>query len=452
MMLPDPLPIQPLRGPLSATLEIPGSKSITNRALILAALSPETITLRRALFSRDSDIMIRALRNLGFEIHTDDKNSEVVVTGRGGEIPADNAVIHVGNAGTAARFLTALVCLKRGGAFRFEGDLEMERRPMQGLLKSLPHAGWARVQFHQAEGFIPFTLHTRGISKEPVQIDPRESSQMLSALLLTGTAAKTPVTVSSFEKNFRQSYVRLTLGVIEEFGGKVETDGRGTTFTITPGLTMPPNRRYSIEPDASSASYFFAAPLVTPASFNFPGFTRFPGLQGDIRFLEVLKRSGIRFQTGSDSLQVSGDGDFEKAVSHDFYEISDTFLTYAALAPLYPNAAELSGLAHTRKQETDRVAGMATELKKLGVSVTEMRDRLQLVPDRPALKQLAHSSRPLIVKTYKDHRFAMSFAILGLHDLLEDGEPWLAIQDPHCSAKTFPQFFELFRSISSPPS
>lgn len=444
----DPFPVTPLSGPLAARVPIPGSKSITNRALILAALSPGTVTLEGALFSRDSRIMMEALRRLGFAVEENERASRICVEGRGGAIPAATAEIPVGNAGTAARFLAALVCLRPDGMYRFTGDEEMERRPMRGLLDSLTRAGWAEVEYLGVPGFVPFTLHTRGLGSGGIAVDPSESSQMVSALLLAGVGGAAPVEITAATSRFRRSYIKLTTDVIHAFGGSVQADLDTGVFRVHPGLQGPSASTFTVEPDASSASYFFALPLLLGGELTVPGIHSYPGLQGDLGFLEVLRGNGLEFAVQADGLRVSGAGLPARAVSHDFYEISDTFLTYAALAPIFPGPVEISGIAHTRRQETDRVAGMARELRKLGMRVEERDDRLHLTPDTHALKRLALSPEPLIINTYKDHRFAMSFAVLASYDLRGDGKPWIAIEDPLCCAKTFPDFFKVLSSLS----
>jgi 3-phosphoshikimate 1-carboxyvinyltransferase len=390
--LPEQLPIIPFTRPVRGSVTLPGSKSITNRALILAALSDRTVTLRGALFSRDTRIMVAALRALGFSVETDETALTITITGRGGEIPNREARLDVGNAGTAARFLTAFVCLRPDGVYHFDGDEAMRRRPIGALLDAIASQG-ARAD---ARNF-PFTLRTAGLPGGTVELDASESSQMLSALLMVAPHARTPLRVKLTSEAGSKPFVAMTEAMVKQFS--------------------PAPATYDIEGDASAASYLLALPLVTGGEI---AFTNYGGpLQGDVKFRDVIAAVGSA----------------RRAVTQDFREFSDTFLTLAAIAPLLDGPTRISGIAHTRKQETDRVAGMARELRKLGQHVIEQEDSLEIHP-RPLVPDVT-------IETYHDHRFAMSFAILGCHDLRGDGRPWLTINDPACCAKTFPEFFDL---------
>jgi 3-phosphoshikimate 1-carboxyvinyltransferase len=393
---PERLPIVPFTRHVRGSVTLPGSKSITNRALILAALARETTTLHGALFSRDTRLMVAALRTLGFDVQTDETALTIKVIGRGGEIPAREAKLEVGNAGTAARFLTALVCLRPDGTYHFDGDEAMRRRPIGALLEALESQG-AKAS---ARSF-PFTLKTAGLCGGPVELDASESSQMLSALLMVAPHAKAPLTVKSTGDAGSKPYVAMTEAMLKQFAASPAD--------------------YAIEGDASAASYFLALPFATGGQL---AFTNFGGpLQGDVKFGDV----------------VAAIGSARHAVTQNFREFSDTFLTLAAIAPLLDGPTKISGIAHTRKQETDRVAGAARELKKLGQHVIETTDALEIHP-RPLAPGVE-------IETYHDHRFAMSFAILGCHDLLKNGRPWLTIRDPGCCAKTFPAFFDLLAGL-----
>jgi len=409
--LPALLPIIPFTGPVRGGVTLPGSKSITNRALILAALGSTTVTLRNALFSRDTRIMIAALRTLGFEITADESALTITITGGGGKIPQREAQIEVGNAGTAARFLTALVSLHPEGTYHFDGDEAMRRRPIGTLLEALEHQGATA----SARSF-PFTLKTAGLRGGNVPLDATESSQLLSALLMVAPHARSPLTVELKGETVSRPFVAMTERMVQQFSAPVVD--------------------YAIEGDATAASYFAALALVTQGQLTVNGLNLSPSaLQGDAEFYRLL--AAHQLITASDHQVASGPQ--RSSFSADFNHFSDTFLTLAALAPLLEGPTRITGIAHTRKQETDRVAGMARELRKLGQQVIETEDTLEIHP------------RPLTphreIETYHDHRFAMSFGILGCYDLLKNGQAWLSIKDPACCAKTFPSFFDLLADL-----
>ena len=433
-MLPDLLPIAPFTGPARAIVRLPGSKSITNRALLLAALSGGTTTLRGALFSEDTAIMAAALRRLGFLVTEDAEGASIAVDGGGGGLRADSAELFVGLAGTAARFLTALCCLAPRGRFTLDGVEQMRRRPMRSLLDALQALG---ATIRSANGFFPIEIEAHGLRGGEVSLDATESSQLLSALLMVAPLAAAPVRVRLTDPGYRREYVTMTLRMMEQFGqpaALVSDDGlqvdppHGARYRAAGG-------DYLVEPDASAASYFLALPLVTGGSIDLPGLVR-PSLQGDAAFAERMARLGATVTataTGTTCTFTRG-GSAPRGLHDDFHAISDTFLTLAAIAPLLEGETHISGIAHTRKQETDRVAAMAAELRRLGQDVHEEHDALTIRP-RPLVRDVA-------IETYGDHRFAMSFAILGCHDLRGDGRPWLSIKDPKVCGKTFPRFFE----------
>ena len=408
---PDKLPVQPFTKPVRGSVTLPGSKSITNRALILAALGRQTVTLRGALFSRDTRIMVAALRQLGFAVETDEVALTIRIEGRGGQIPVREAKLDVGNAGTAARFLTAFVCLRPDGVYHFDGDEAMRRRPIGALLEALESQG-ARAS---ARSF-PFTLQTAGLPGGTVLLDASESSQLLSALLMVAPHAKTPLSVQLTGETVSRPFVTMTQRMIEQFAA-------GPTD-------------YAIEGDATAASYFAQLAIVTEGAVEVNGLhLAADALQGDIEFYRLLAARGLIRCTG----RTVAHAPVRSGVIANFNDFSDTFLSLAALAPLLSGPTKIAGIAHTRKQETDRVAGMARELQKLGQHVVETEDALEIHP------------RPLVpgveIETYHDHRFAMSFGILGCHDLHGDGRPWLTIRDPACCAKTFPAFFDLLAGL-----
>jgi 3-phosphoshikimate 1-carboxyvinyltransferase len=444
-MLPDLLPIQPFTRPVRGDVRLPGSKSITNRALMLAALCDGSVTLTGALFSDDTAIMAEALRQLGFQVQEHAENREIVIEGGGGKIPVTEAKLQVGLAGTAARFLTALCAAAPTGEFRIDGVSQMRKRPMRPLIEALRTLG-ADIRCPGEEGFFPLEIRARGLSGGIVEIDASESSQLLSALLMVAPLAKGDVTIRPLGK-LRWPFVQMTSRLQQSFGqAAIARDPGSPEFTLEAGRPYRrPTGSYAIEPDASAASYFLALPLAVGGSLDFPGLVIDDhSLQNDVQFAAVLEKAGRNYRLtpleGRRGTTVSFDArEIKTGVTADFSLFSDTFLTLAALAPLFDGPTRITGIAHTRKQETDRVAGMARELQRLGQDVVEETDALTITP------------RPLragqVIETYGDHRFAMSFGILGCHDLHGDGRPWLTVRDPACCAKTFPNFFELLGDL-----
>ena len=437
MPLPDLLPIQPFTRPARGDVTLPGSKSLTNRALMLAALCHKPVLLTGALFSEDTRLMVEALRKLGFTIEDDANALTVRVSGQASGFSVPEADLFVGLAGTAARFLTALCAAAPSGVYRLDGVPQMRKRPMRPLIEALRSLG-ATITCTGEEGFFPLEIHASGLTGGTVTLDAKESSQLLSALLMVAPLARAPVEIVLVD-GVRWPFVRMTTRLMEQFGQPPLEETEDNAFRINEGTPYAlPGASYAIEPDATAASYFLALPLVAGGALTFPNLRG--GLQGDAQFIEVLYRVGLDGNTAANGVTFSARTPLERhGVAQDFSAFSDTFLTLAALAPLLDAPTHITGIAHTRKQETDRVAGMARELRRLGQDVVEDEDSLIITP-RPLLAGQ-------VIETYEDHRFAMSFGILGCYDLHGDGRPWLTIKDPACCAKTFPNFFELLESL-----
>ena len=434
MPLPELLPVLPFTHPVRGTVTLPGSKSLTNRALLLAALADGPVVLEGALFSEDTAIMAEALRQLGFAVKADESARTLAVEGGGGAIPAERATLDVGLAGTAARFLTALCAAAPRGVFRLDGVPQMRKRPMKGLIDALRTLG-ADLRCLGEEGFFPLEIHARGLNGGTVELDARASSQLLSALLMAAPLARADVRIA-LAAPVREPFVEMTVQLMNQFGAVV---GRSPGhYTVGRQSYRFPGAVLAIEPDATAASYFLALPLATEGALTV-AHLREPLIQGDIAFARVLESAGLELSRAGGGFQASYSGGRRRGVTEDFSTFSDTFLTLAAIAPLLDGPTRLTGIAHTRRQETDRVAGMARELKKLGQEVAEEEDALTITP------------RPIqsgqVIETYGDHRFAMSFGILGSHDLNRDGRPWLTIRGPGCCAKTFPDFFEVLAAL-----
>jgi len=435
----DPLPIFPFTSGGLLEAVVPGSKSQSNRALLLAALCPRPVRLENLLDSEDTRLLRKALADLGVEVRAGDAPDAWIIAPRGPLLPADRAELAVGNAGTAARFLPALLALRPGGSYRLDGSPAMRRRPMAGLLEALAATGAITVHPRGEPGHFPFDLDTHGWEGGRVEVDASASSQILSGLLLAATGTAEGATIQLRGTTVSAPFIEMTLAMIRAFGGRAEKVGEGC-FRVEPGLEGPPADAYRIEPDATAASYFFALPVATGGPCAVGGWPA-ASLQGDLRFLEVLAESGLPVAEEGDRIRTGPrpPGGLPPT-DRDFNAFSDTFLTWAALSPLLGAPFRITGIGHTRHQETDRVAAVAAELRRLGQAPGEERDALALQPDRAALRSVARDE-PVTIRTYEDHRMAMSFAVLGCHDLHGDGRPWLAIADPGCCAKTFPDFF-----------
>jgi 3-phosphoshikimate 1-carboxyvinyltransferase len=440
--LPDLLPIRPFVRPARGTVALPGSKSITNRALLLAAMGAGPVDLTAPLFSEDTRLMVEALRTLGFDLRVDDRRRSIRIEGAGGAVPAPSADLFVGLAGTVARFLTAFCAAAAGGTYRIDGSEAMRQRPMKGLVDALRALG-ADIRCPGREGSLPLEIHARGLAGGTVALDAGASSQMLSALLMVAPLARNDLEIA-LAGGVREPFVRMTAAMMEQFGQPPLQWRDAGRLAVAHALPYRlPSAAYPVEPDASAASYFLALPLAAGGHVRLPGARRpGQGLQGDTRFVEVVEQAGLTLSApaGGEGLEVSlAPGAPRRGVARDFRDFSDTFLTLAAIAPLLQGTTRITGIAHTRRQETDRVAGAARELRRLGQDVAEEEDAIAIAP-RPLREGVE-------IETYGDHRFAMSFAILGCHDRRGDGRPWLRLRHPACCAKTFPDFFEVLGEV-----
>ncbi len=439
-MMPDSLPIIPFTQPASGNAKVPGSKSITNRALLLAALTEGSVTIKGALFSEDIAVMKTALNALGIETQASEQNQTIKVQGQGGMIPERRAELDVGNAGTVARFLTAALALRWGGAYQLDGSEAMRKRPMRGLLEALESFccsfRWGGEPYH-----FPFQMKTQGLRTGLWQVDAAASSQILSALLMVASLAEGPVRVQQIGSTVSKPFIEMTTSMIADFrrDGQLPEEApdgyefKASSYRIASG-------DYDVEPDATAASYFLSLPLSVGGQLKVDGFSRETSLQGDLAYHQILDKVGLASSFASEGLETKASGDPIRGGTFEFNAISDTFLTLAALAPLFSEPITISGIAHTRKQETDRVSAMATELRKLGQEIKEDEDSITIHQNKEALLQIA--KKGVDIDTYEDHRVAMSFAILGCANLRGDGKPWLTIRNPRCCAKTFPGFFD----------
>jgi 3-phosphoshikimate 1-carboxyvinyltransferase len=415
------LEIQPLSRPPDCTISVPGSKSLSNRALLVAALAPGKCVISGALFSDDTRYMAGALRQLGISVSADEERERFEVEGTGGDIPASEAELFVGNSGTTARFITSYVALGHG-RYRVDGVPRMRQRPIQPLLDALGNLG-VRAYSETGSGCPPVVVEAGGARGGSTPLSGAISSQYLTALLLAGPYMAEGLEVRVTGELVSRPYVDLTIGLMRDFGVEVEQEG-DRRFRVAPGQRYAA-REYAVEPDASAASYFFAAAALTGGRVRIEGLGR-NSAQGDVHFADVLARMGCDVSWEERAVEVRGPGRL-RGIDVDLNGMSDTAQTLAAIAPFASGPVCITGIAHNRAKETDRVAAVATELRRLGARVEEREDGLTIYPSEV---------RPSVVETYDDHRMAMSFAVTGLV------APGIRIQDPACVNKTFPAFFE----------
>lgn len=418
--------IVPVRHPLRASVRVPGSKSLTNRALLIASLTNGNTRLVNALFSDDSRYFARALQTLGFEVHLDDEKKEMTVRGLGGQIPAARAELFIGNAGTAARFLSAFLTLGHG-EYILDGDARMRERPIADLVEALAQLG-ARVT--STAGFPPLTIHASGLTGGRARLAGDVSSQFLSALLMAAPYARSPVEIQLTTDLNSKPYVDMTLAIMRDFGVEVKRDAY-TSFTVPIAAYELRTSTYIIESDASAASYFFAAPALCGGTVRVENISR-QSKQGDIAFLDVLKQMGCDVTEGENFIEVTGTESLS-GIDVDMRDIPDTAQTLAAVAPFASSPTRIRGIASARVKETDRVHATCVELARLGVRVEEHEDGMTIHP--------CERFAPATVQTYNDHRMAMAFSLIGLR------VAGVSIENPNCVSKTFPNYFEVLDQL-----
>jgi 3-phosphoshikimate 1-carboxyvinyltransferase len=420
---PAELEVIPLERPPDATIRVPGSKSVTNRALIIAALADGNSRIVNPLFSDDSFWLMDALVRLGIDVHADGERGEVYVRGQSGEIYASGVDLFVGNAGTVARFLPPFLALGRG-PFTVDGVPRMRERPVADLVDGMRQLG-AEVEYAGEDGRFPLEIKGGGIPGGKARVSASKSSQFISGLLMAAPYAQAPVTLHPVGRK-EWPYVGITVALMRAFG--VEVDEANGRFTVAPALYS--SREYEVEPDASGASYFMAAAAVTGGRVRIPGLGA-SSPQGDLRFADVLRDMGCRVEIASDFVEVQGP-DYLRGVEVDMNAFSDTMITLSAIAPFAEGPTTIKNVGHTRLQESDRLSAVATELTRLGVKTQTTSSFIRIIPNK---------IRPGVIRTYGDHRMAMAFAITGL---VASG---IRIRDPGCVTKTFPGYFGALESL-----
>lgn len=410
-------------------VQVPGSKSITNRALLLAALSACRCTLHGVLFSDDSRAFLDCLVKLGFQVEADEDNKKVCIQGTGGRIPNPHVSIFVGSAGTAARFLTVMLALA-GGEYELNASPQMCRRPMQPLLKILSDAG-VELEYQGEEGHFPFKMKSDSICIDEVTIDTSVSSQFASALLMSGVIVKTGLNIVTCGDRTEGAYIKMTLKMMEQFG--IDVVKEGNIYRI-PYVNTFGRKEYQIEPDVSGACYFYAMAPLLKTSVIVKN-VHMDSMQGDIRFLEALKQMGCTLSDEKEGVRISGKKLERYPGLHiSMKDFSDQTMTMAVLAPFAQSETLLQNIGHIRFQESDRIKAILTELQRMGI-------RCEEVPEADGIRIYPGEIRKAEVETYEDHRMAMAFTLIGL----KTGK--ITIKDPMCCRKTFENYFELIESL-----
>lgn len=419
--------IRKLTSPVHAKITVPGSKSMTNRALLLAALADGISEISGILISDDTQAFVKALQQLGIVVQIDEDDQSVIVGGSNGLFPKKEASIWCHSAGTVARFLIA-ACAAMPGNYAFDATPQLRNRPIQPLLLALKAQG-ANIEAIHLDNKMPLVI--KGVNQlmgGEIEIDGSETGQFISALLMVAPFAKIPVEIKALDI-VNRPYVDMTCAMMAEFGVLVRRMPQGRFL-----IPVPQRYRaidYVIEPDLSTASYFFAAAAVTGGEISIQVFDRENSKQGDVKFLLILEKMGCQVIETEKSFTVKGPNRLE-GVNVDMRDYSDTFMTLAAIAPFASSPTTITNIGHTRLQESNRVHATKEGLEKLQVKVEAGEDWLKIYPSQPI---------GAAIDSHDDHRIAMAFSIVGLK------VPGVQINNADCVSKTCPDFFALWDKL-----
>ncbi len=419
--------LEPILKPFDIRFTPPGSKSLTNRALVMAALADGVSELRNVLFADDTLVMLDSLAKLGFRTIIDREAKTVHVHGNGGRIPNSSAECFVGNSGTTVRFLTALCTLGKG-IYSLDGVARMRQRPIGALLSMLRNLG-ARIDCTMSEGFPPVRITANTLAGGITRFGAESSSQFLSAVLMSAPYARNEVRVLLDPKQTSWPYVEMTMRQMDQFHMLCELE-RDPDTREPKSIAVPQGKykaiAYDIEPDASNASYFLALAAIHPGSKIQIDHLGNHSLQGDAAFDRVLKKMGAHVEKTNDFIRVEGTDELD-GIDIDMSPMPDTAQTLGVVALFAKGPTTMRGLHTLRVKETDRIAALQTELTQLGAKVDVVEDTMTIHP--PA------TITPAKIATYDDHRMAMSFAIAGTK------VAGIEIADAECVNKTYPEFF-----------
>ncbi|MDQ0416197.1 3-phosphoshikimate 1-carboxyvinyltransferase [Croceifilum oryzae] len=418
--------VSPASQPINGRIRVPGSKSWTNRALIIAAMAEGTSRLSGVLKSDDTYWCIHTLRQLGVQIEINE--DEVIIEGVNGDWLKKDGTLYIGSAGTTARFLPGLLAASKGGRWTMEGSTSMNKRPMATLITALQELG-AQIKYSEEDGFLPIQLEGKGIRGGVVNISGKTSSQFISGLLIASSYADVPVTIRVVDHIVQHAYVKITLDLMEQFGARVEYDDSLSTIKVYPKAYK--GQDIQLEADASTVNYFFALAALTNGTVRVDNLS-YDTLQPDIQFVDVLERMGCTAIKGDGFLELQGTAQLKGNFEISMREMSDQTLTLAAIAPFADGPISIHEVAHIRKHESDRIGVISECLTKMGIQVEEREDGLTIYPGKPLAVEC---------NSYDDHRVAMSLALIGAK------VAGVRILDPGCISKTCPTFFEEIEKV-----
>lgn len=418
--------VKKFQKPINKIVTVPGSKSMTNRALLMAALSDKPSLLRGVLFSDDSRHFLGSLESLGYSLDINEKEKTVAVQGTGGRIPQTTGTIDVGSAGTAARFLTAMLALNEG-TYTINCSEQMKKRPMKPLFDVLTSMG-AEFTYLEKDGFLPVVVKGCTPTASEIDMDISTSTQYLSAMLMISSSLKNDLKINITSEKTDGSYIRITRNMMKEFG--VETDFDGKHYYIKGNQNIFIGDYY-IEPDVSAACYFYAIAAMTSSSITVKN-VFFSSMQGDIKFIKLLQEMGCSVTETEDGINVKGTDNAYPGINVNMNDFSDQALTLAAMAPYASSDTTITGIAHIRGQECDRIDAITNELTRAGINCSSTNDSVTIQPG---------NVKPATITTYDDHRVAMAFSLLGIKT---DG---IIIDDPLCCRKTFENYFEVLDNL-----
>lgn len=423
----EKLEIQTVTGPVKGAIRPPGSKSITNRALLCAALAEGVSTLRGLLDSDDTHLMLSALQQLGVQVSVDWVGSNAVIEGCRGRFPNSDIELFVGNSGTTMRFIAAALAAS-GGRYRLIGTARMHERPIDELVVALRGLG-VDVTCETEGRFPPLTISSTRFKGGHVSIAAAKSSQFISGLLMAAPLSSVPLEIETTGPVVSQPYITMTRDVMRSFGVDVAVSHDKKRYSVLPQHYRGVS--YEIEPDASAASYFLAVAAICGGTVVIDGLAS-DSIQGDVGFAQLLSKMGCRVESGVQSMSVTGPA--LRGIDCDMRDISDTVQTMAAVSLFVQGPTTIRGIDHIRGKETDRIGNLAIELRKLGASVIESAGGMTIEP-----RQL----RGTEINTHDDHRMAMSLALVGLR------QPGVVILDPGCVSKTYPGYFEDLEKVTA---